>query len=173
MDKFLRRTSVNVETEDFQKKLGDNMTKQIDSISETTQEDEVIDQVAAAEKADAKRKLIRLKWRRAYLGVILGRVFTNLYKELRQKALDLQKSNSMEAEGIAFLLSSHVAKPDAALSARLRELTSSKDRSDADLEALERILTIRIRSFGRFTTDQRLKFCRILKYESFDGVSFS
>ena len=170
MDKFLKRTTANIEAEGSQKKGNENTNKVIDIISEATQESEGIDQVAAAEKAGAKRKIIRLKWRRAYLGVILGKVFVDLYEALRQKALDLQKSNSMEAEGIAFLLSSHVAKPDAALSARLRELTSKEDRTDADVEALERILSIRIRSFGRFTTDQRVKFCRILKYENFDGV---
>lgn len=48
-------------------------------------------------------------------------------------------------------------------------MTSKEIRSDEEVEALERLLTIRIKGFTRFTVDQRLKFCKILKYESFDA----
>jgi hypothetical protein len=165
MDQYRKRTSV-LESETATHAQNDR-TADTDH-AETMNKNETSGEQTSAEAIDIQtQRTLRARhlWRLAWNGVTIGRWFIKFYYEMRTREANMKRATVMEAEGVAFLLSSQIAKPDMVLAAKLKELTSSPERSEADVEALERILSIRQRAFGRFTTDQRLKFCKILKYE--------
>lgn len=165
MDQYLKRTSV-LESDTAAPAQNDH-TANPDN-TDVVKKRDILEERTSSEAIDFQaQKTLRSRhlWRLAWNGVTIGRWFIRFYYEMRAREASMKRATVMEAEGVAFLLSSQMAKPDMVLAAKLKELTSSPERSEADVEALERILSIRQRAFGRFTTDQRLKFCRILKYE--------
>ena len=117
MDKFRKRASVSIDG-------GSLVNSPLASPGIQNIEEDPFDHAASGQAAGTNEaehqshNHVVKRWKLAINGVIIGRRFIQLYEELRIK-MSTQRATVMEAEGLSFLLSSHVAKTDPALTARV------------------------------------------------------
>ncbi|KAI8925285.1 hypothetical protein BC831DRAFT_277028 [Entophlyctis helioformis] len=123
---------------------------------------------SAMAEAEMIKRSIHRRWRVANAGIVLGLRFARIYKDTIKRFQDVKMAPVVETTGLSYMLRSHQGQGDTNLSAKVREvLDGNRERTKEAIEQLERTLSIRIRSFARFTLNQRLQFCEIMHYERF------
>ncbi|KAI8925291.1 hypothetical protein BC831DRAFT_277077 [Entophlyctis helioformis] len=111
------------------------------------------------------------KWRLVYIAILSGQIVKHVFKDIVNECMNLQYApQGQNNDTMLFMLKNHHAKADASLTAKVVELLRG-ERLEKDIETLERLLTIRVKAMQRFSMDQRLKFCKIMQYESFPANS--
>jgi hypothetical protein len=91
----------------------------INVIEENPFDHAAVSTAAPEVQPEARNNIFVKRWKLAINYVLIGQRFIRLYQELVTRNLGTQRATVMEAEGLAFLLSSHVAKTDPALTAKV------------------------------------------------------
>ena len=115
------------------------------------------------------RTVVIKRWRRQYNHFVLGIRFAKFQRFLTDKIMKARRAPVIDSDGLANLIRFHKGQGDIGFTVKVKELLEPDDplhRTHEGIETLERILSIRLRSFARFTLNQRLQFCSIMHYES-------
>ncbi|KAJ3414967.1 hypothetical protein HDV05_005798 [Chytridiales sp. JEL 0842] len=79
----------------------------------------------------------------------------------------LQPSDFDEAQGLTYMLKAHQSKGDIVFSSRVQAMLSEEMTPTIE-RTLQRLLSIRIKSFSKFTQEQQKALCAAVTYESRD-----
>ncbi|KAH6579458.1 hypothetical protein BASA61_010210 [Batrachochytrium salamandrivorans] len=111
----------------------------------------------------------RRLWRVASASIKLGMRLARVYKYITRKTQNVQLAPLVETSSLTYMLRNMQAHTDTSFSIKVRELLNAfqKTRTPENLEALERTLSIRLRSFSRFSINQRNQFIEIMNLEAF------
>ncbi|KAK6096689.1 hypothetical protein MT418_003512 [Batrachochytrium dendrobatidis] len=122
-------------------------------------------------KSKSRRKsvLYRHLWRIVAACMKLGWRLACIYSGISQRIQSTQEAPLIEASSLSYMLRDMKSEIDPTLSDKVKELIEvyQRTRSQISLVNLERLLSIRLRSFARFSLNQRYQFIEIMYLEKF------
>lgn len=110
------------------------------------------------------------KWRIALASFAIGLRLASLYKNVVADYQHLlQTVGPADLPGLANQLRQFADAGDPQFSLKVKKLLQSPThlRSDETVETLMRILGFRLKSFARFSTTQKMQFCKIMTFQSY------
>jgi hypothetical protein len=114
------------------------------------------------------------KWKVAHSALLLGLRLASVYKAIAMKVQQLSLAPAATDGLLSYQLKSHFDQADTQFSMKIKFLLGENqtDRTPENIETLMRLLSIRLKTFGRFSTTQRQQFCCIMEFVSYPKVSY-
>ncbi|KAI8925287.1 hypothetical protein BC831DRAFT_461762 [Entophlyctis helioformis] len=106
-------------------------------------------------------------WRIAFTYFRIANQLKRTFESVHSRVQSVFETPLKEPGGLSFLLRLQLQTSDSSMSQKICKLLEPQDRSRETLDAVQRLLAFRVRSFAQFALDQRLRFCMIMQYEKF------
>eukprot|EP00842_Homolaphlyctis_polyrhiza_P000646 jgi/Hompol1/1582/HPOL_004584-RA len=124
------------------------------------EENDLVKEGVPRERITAKRR-----WRRALRGTRIMTTLLDMYYRAKANHLIFEVESNTDMNTLGTQLRNHVIPKNTAITERVRAVLLKEDgqtRKKAEVEQLAKLLSGKLRSFSRYTLEQRVRFCKIM-----------